>query len=247
MLRARRAQLPWTRRRACFEWWATAAIDCTRTQNVEPAARALGSPLLGGRAIPTRVRTNVAKSTVHNRLLHQAGQWTSLSKAWRRPPRARYMAPLRRILRQYKPPEPGTHRMRDDEVLRMLKVPRMEAQLAVDRLRLASQIETSQQALALVVSSAGAEWREELTQAMQLVAEVLKDKLASLPRPRESLHTWEDFWNKWPGQWAALLKRRSTSGSSERRRRARSTRQNVSIRSKYGCVHGVASFFLDPE
>ena len=34
----------------------------------------------------------------------------------------------------------------------------------------------------------------------------MKDKLASLPRPRESPHTWEEFWNKWPGQWAALLR-----------------------------------------
>ena len=87
--------------------------------------------------------------------------------------------------------------MRVDEVLRMLKVPPMEAQLAVDKLRLATQIETSQQALALVVSSAGAEWREELTQAMELVAEVMKEKLASLPRPHESPHMWEEFWNKW--------------------------------------------------
>ena len=53
-----------------------------------------------------------------------------------------------------------------------------------------------------MVSSAGAEWREELTQAMELVAEIMQDKIASLPRPRESLH-----WNKWPGQWAELLRK----------------------------------------
>ena len=69
------------------------------------------------------------------------------------------MAPVRRILGQHKQPEPGTHRVRDCEVLQILWVPPMEAQLAVDKLRLAIQTETSQQALALVVSSAGAEWR----------------------------------------------------------------------------------------
>ena len=45
---------------------------------------------------------------------------------------------------------------------------RVAAQLAADKLRLATQIETAQQALALVVSSASAEWREELIQAMKV-------------------------------------------------------------------------------
>ena len=36
-------------------------------------------------------------------------------------------------LGQHKPPEPGTHRMRDDEILQTLKVPPLEAQLAVDK------------------------------------------------------------------------------------------------------------------
>ena len=52
------------------------------------------------------------------------------------------------------PPEPGTHRMRHDEILQTLKVPPPDAQLAVDKLRLAAQIATSQQALSTVVSSA---------------------------------------------------------------------------------------------
>ena len=64
--------------------------------------------------------------------------------------------------------------MRDCEVLRTLKVPPMEAQLAVDKLRLATKIAESQQALALVISPAGAESREEFVQAMELVAEVMK-------------------------------------------------------------------------
>ena len=68
------------------------------------------------------------------------------------------------------------------------QVPPLEAQLAVDKLRLAAQIATSQQALSMVVSSAGTEWREELVQALELVAVVMKDKLASLHRPRVSLH-----------------------------------------------------------
>ena len=38
----------------------------------------------------------------------------------------------------------------------------------------------------MVVCSAGTEWREELVQALELVAVVMKDKLASLPRPRVS-------------------------------------------------------------
>ena len=47
--------------------------------------------------------------------------------------------------------------MRDDEILQTLKVPLQEAHLAVGKLRLAAQIATSQQALSMVVSSAGAE------------------------------------------------------------------------------------------
>ena len=39
-------------------------------------------------------------------------------------------------------------------------------------------------------------------QAMELVAEVMKDKLANLPRSRVSHHIWEDSWNK----WATLLR-----------------------------------------
>ena len=53
-------------------------VDCTRTQNTELATQAataaLGHSLFADGAIPTRVRTNVARSTVHNRLLQQAGQ-----------------------------------------------------------------------------------------------------------------------------------------------------------------------------
>ena len=126
-----------------------------------------------------QVRTCVARSTIHSRLLHQAGKWTCLSEAQLHP--------------------------RDDEILQTLKVPPLEAHLAVDKSRLAAQIANSQQAPSMVVSSAGAEWREELVQAMEPAAEVMKDKLASLPRPRVSLHIWEEFWNKWPGQWAMLL------------------------------------------
>ena len=64
-------------------------VDCTRTQNAELAARrssaqaaavALGHSFLGDQAIPTKVRTCVARSTIHSRLLHQAGKWTCLSK-----------------------------------------------------------------------------------------------------------------------------------------------------------------------
>ena len=85
---------------------------------------------------------------------------------------------------QHKPPEQGTHKILDDEVLQALKVLPLEAQLAVHKLRLPIQIATSQQALSLVVSSSGKEWREELVQALELVVEVMQDKLASLPRPR---------------------------------------------------------------
>ena len=178
---------------------------CTRTQNAELAASrssaqtaaiALGHSVLGDRAIPTKVRTCVARSTIHSRLLHHAGKWTCLSKTQMHHLHTRYMAPLRRILDQHKPPEPGTHRMRDDEILQTLKVPPLEAQLAVDKLRLAAQIATSQ------LPSAGMEWREELVQALELVAVVMKDKLASLPQPRVSPHIWEEFWNKWPGHVA---------------------------------------------
>ena len=76
-------------------------VGCTRSQNVELAVRrctaqttiaALRPTLLGDRAIPTRVRTNVARSTVHKRLLR-----TRLSEAQRGPLRERY-TPLRRTL-----------------------------------------------------------------------------------------------------------------------------------------------------
>ena len=103
-------------------------VDCTRTQNAELAARrssaqaaavALGHSVLKDRAIPTKVRTCVARSTIHSRLLHQAGKWTCLSKTQLHHLHTRYMAPLRRILGKHKPPEPGTHRMRDNEILRL--------------------------------------------------------------------------------------------------------------------------------
>ena len=97
-------------------------VDCTHTQNAELAARrssaqaatvALAHSVLGDWAIPTKVRTCVARSTIHSRLLHQAGKWTCLSKTQLHHLHTRYMAPLRRILGQHKPPEPGTHRRRD--------------------------------------------------------------------------------------------------------------------------------------
>ena len=43
-------------------------------------------------------------------------------------------------------------------------------------------------------------------QAWELVAVVMKDKLASLPRHRVSPKCWEEFWNKWPAQWSTLLR-----------------------------------------
>ena len=58
-------------------------VDGTRTQNAELAAKeilSLGYSVLGDRAIPTNVRTCVARSTIHSRLLHQAGKWTCLDK-----------------------------------------------------------------------------------------------------------------------------------------------------------------------
>ena len=210
-------------------------VDCTRTQNAELAARrssaqtaavALGYSVLGDRAVPTKVRTCVARSTIHSRLLHQAGKWTCLSKTQLHLLHTRYSAPLGLILGQHKPPEPGTHRMRDDEILQTLKVPPLEAQLAVDKLRLAAQIATSQQALSMVVSSAGTEWREELVQALELVAVVMKDKLTSLPQPRVSPHIWEEFWNKWLGQWATLLRiflARTAAGVAEFGKKAQGT------------------------
>ena len=98
--------------------------------------------------------------------------------------------------------------MRDCEVLRTIKgSAEWKPSWRTLKLRLATQIAESQQAFGPGGSlSAGAEWREELAQAMELVAEVMKDKLASLPRPRMSPHTWEELWNKWPGQWAAFLR-----------------------------------------
>ena len=56
----------------------------------------------------------------------------------------------------------------------------MEAQLVADKLRLATQIQTSHKAFTLVVSSAGVEWREELIQPMALVAEIMKNSPVSL-------------------------------------------------------------------
>ena len=96
-------------------------VDCTRTQNAELAARrssaqaaavAVGYSVLGDRAIPTKVRTCVARSTIHSRPLHQAGKWTCLSKTQLHLLHPRYMAPLRRILGQHRPAEPGTHSAR---------------------------------------------------------------------------------------------------------------------------------------
>ena len=78
-------------------------VDCTRKQNAELAAMrstaqattvALGHTVLGDRAIPTKVGTCVARSTIHSRLLHQAGTWTCLSQAQLHHLHARYMAPL---------------------------------------------------------------------------------------------------------------------------------------------------------
>ena len=43
-------------------------------------------------------------------------------------------------------------------------------------------------------------------QALEFVAEVMQYKLASLPRPRVSSHIWEEFWNRWFGPWATLLR-----------------------------------------
>ena len=165
--RLRRTQRFWRRQLDRFVWWAAtvtwaAVLTVPCTQNAELAARrssaqaaavALGHSVLGDQAIPTKVRTCVARSTIHSRLpppswkVDVPEQNTAASSA-----------PLRRILGQHKPPEPGTHRMRDDEILLTLKVP-LEAQLLVDTLRLAAQIATSQQALSMVVSSAGLEWR----------------------------------------------------------------------------------------
>ena len=64
---------------------------------------------------------------------------SQLINAQLHPLHTRYMTPLRRILGQHKPPEPGTHRMRDDEILQTLKVPPLEAQVAVDKVQLAAK------------------------------------------------------------------------------------------------------------
>ena len=169
-------------------------------QTLHSSGNHSGLSVLCDQAIPTRVRTDVAKLTVHNRLLHQAGQRTSLSKAQREP---LYMALLRRILDQHKLPEPGTHRMRDYEVLRVLKVPLMAAQLAVDKLRFRPLPWLSPP---LVWSGGRSLFRRWCWWQRS-------------PRPRESPHTREEFWNKW--QRAALLRTHGGQGRRFRKRRRR--------------------------
>ena len=141
-------------------------VDCTRTQNAELAARrssaqaaavALGHSVLGDRAIPMKVRTCVARSTIHNRPLHQAGKWTCLSQTQLHHGASETHSPAHAA----RAGNSQNARRRDS---------------AVAQLRLAAQFATSQQALSMMVSSVGMEWREELVQALQLIAVVMKDK-----------------------------------------------------------------------
>ena len=144
------------------------------------------------------------RSTIHSRLLHQAGKWTCLSKTQMHLLHTRYMAPLRRILSQ--PPEPGTHRMRDDEILQTLNVQPLEAQLVADKLRLANQIATSQQALSMVVSSTGIGVAGGIGASIG-VSGGGHEGQACEPSPTSCFapHLGE-FWHNWPGQWATLLR-----------------------------------------
>ena len=82
----------------------------------------------------------------------------------------------------------------------------------------------SQEALAVVVSSAGAEWRGVACRSTRV-------KSSETGALVSGLHCWGSCWHA----------RRSTSQSSERKRRVRSTRQIASTRSRSGCVQGVAS------
>ena len=77
----------------------------------------------------------------------------------------------------HKPPEPGTHRMRDDKILQTLKKPSWRLKSCGWQLKSRHRSKRCP----WWVSSAGMEWREELVQALEQVAVVMKDKLASLP------------------------------------------------------------------
>ena len=111
---------------------------------------------------------------------------------------------MRRILGQHKPAdEEGL--LTDNEVLHQLQMPTLEAQLVVEKLRLAGRMQ-NEQVLAFVAGPGGAAWREEALQAMELFAKMLPSKLALMPSPRQAPQRWEDFWRQWPVHWKQLLK-----------------------------------------
>ena len=94
--------------------------------------------------------------------------------------------------------------MTDDQVLDAVKVPRLGAQLVVEKLRLAGRLASCDQVLALLVGPAGEQWREELLQALVVFAAVMGRKLETLPPPRTDPQRWESFWKRWPVQWSQL-------------------------------------------
>ena len=75
--------------------------------------------------------------------------------------------------------------MTDEQVMERLEVPRLGAQMLVEKLRLAARLGSCDQVLALLVGPAGEQWREEVLQALEVFAKVMAHKVSLLPAPRE--------------------------------------------------------------
>ena len=98
------------------------------------------------------------------------------------------MAPLRRILGQHKPPEPGTHRMRDNEILRLTSCGwQLKSRHRSKRCPWWCLL-LERSGASIGVSGGGHEGQ------------------ACESSPTSCFAIWEEFWNKWPAQWSTLLR-----------------------------------------
>jgi hypothetical protein len=180
-----------------------------RGAKIKQAVGALAYRIFSSGYIPLKSKVNVLKACGVSTGTCHAGTWFGVAKAPLQKIATQIMLPLRRAMRQHRPPEEGEHLLTNKQIRAATKHPRLEATLIVEKARMAQQISTQKprQVLALLATCAGEVWKDELCSALQIIQRVLWSKLGELPCPRRRPGIWEKWWIAWPLQWKAMLKK----------------------------------------
>ena len=191
-------------------------VAASGAMSMETAARAhsmleayapLASSVFASRALSLRVRMMLAVSLLFSRLLLGAGSWVPLA-----PPALKKLASARmRVLRRIAAEvSTGTNRVAtDDEILRRLKLERMDGVLRRARLLYWARVLTNSPQLLHALLQGEGSWKPSWSKAICADLHMLKERtdgeLAALPVPFTDMLPWTKFAAEDGRRWVRIV------------------------------------------